>query len=183
MKTKHWPRSRYVGTHRHSHHAWTWQTHKSTLAPWWHSHETWHMRHKLAFWRHTTKQNEKGKKKDHSEAKRWTVDSELFRGHSKHLGMLLRRCVLPGITGPLLPHLSAIPPHPPSIPKCTSATFLLDWSLWAALFHLEDTMGFAKRSVARGTDVRIHRLDICTSATECVPVKTHVWVGIEKGKW
>lgn len=103
---------RASNTHPHSHHGK-------------HTYETRYMRQKLHF--DVIQPNKMNKKKDHCEAKRWIVNSELLRGRSKiPLENLLLRC-----SGPPPPaHLSAIPPHPPpslhpSLPPVKSEHLLL----------------------------------------------------------
>lgn len=100
MKTKHWPRSSYMYAHTYAHkHPCTpcmmspAQGYKSIRHTHPHSHydnihttyDTWDRNSILTSynqWNIKTKR----KKKDHCEAKRWTVNSELLRGRSKHIG-------------------------------------------------------------------------------------------------
>lgn len=84
----------------------------------------------IAFWHHTTKQNEikteggknTKKRRDHSEAKRWTVNNEILRGRSKTLfwdfffATSFYVLLCSAAVDPFLPSLSAIPPIPPLPP-------------------------------------------------------------------
>lgn len=112
MKTKHWPRSRYMYAHIlsniHTHHAWcllSWgrralQTQTSTLSL--HDnihtrHDTWDRNSILTSYnqwnkKQTKKKTKEKKGKDHCEAKRWTVNSELLRGRSKHFFCYILVC-------------------------------------------------------------------------------------------